>query len=83
MTCTQCGHEQVEGKFCAKCGTPLTAAQETVAPVTPQLEKVEVEAAAPTQAAQPTQQTQPTQPAEPTVQATPNQTCKRILKKVY
>jgi hypothetical protein len=49
MTCTQCGHEQVEGKFCAKCGSPLTAASET-----PQVETVA-----------PAQPTPPAQPAAP------------------
>ena len=66
MSCTQCGHEQVSGKFCAKCGAPLPVAQEAVTSVTPQEKTV----AAPVQpAAAPTQPVQPTQAAQP---ATPN-----------
>ncbi|WP_010289175.1 DUF6574 domain-containing protein [Kurthia massiliensis] len=31
MICTQCGHEQVSGNFCGKCGTPVQAQRRNVA----------------------------------------------------
>lgn len=65
MSCTQCGHEQSEGKFCAKCGAQLTATQEAVASVTPQLEKPEVETV---------ETVAPAQPA----QAAPNQNVEQV-----
>lgn len=47
MICSNCGHEQANGKFCGRCGTPL-ALDQTAVPKDPGTEKVYEEQAATT-----------------------------------